>query len=86
MWTLYLYGPLCVYRDTNFFFVLEKITILLFERNKPIIKILLKDFSKRYNCGSLVKVNALVTAHSGISCEAMSLVFTIPRRNYHQYA
>ena len=30
----------------DFFSVLEKITILLFERNKPTIKMLLKDTSK----------------------------------------
>ena len=35
-----------------FFFCLEKITTLLFERNKPIVKILLKYTSKPQNCGS----------------------------------
>ena len=39
--------------------VLEKITILLFERNKPIIKILLKDISKQYKRGSSVKVDGI---------------------------
>ena len=32
--------------DMIFFSVLEKITILLFERNKPTIKMLFKDTSK----------------------------------------
>ena len=41
------------------FFVSENITILLFERNKSIIKILLKDTSKLQNCGSSVKVNGI---------------------------
>ena len=41
------------------FSVLEKIIILLFERDKPIIKILLKDISKPYKCGSSVKVNGM---------------------------
>ena len=36
-----MYGRVCF--DMNFLFVSEKITILLFERNKPIRKILLKD-------------------------------------------
>ena len=40
-------------------FVSENITILLFERNKSIIKILLKDTSKLQNCGSSVKVNGI---------------------------
>ena len=39
------------------FSVLEKITILLFERNTPIIKILLKDISKPYKCGLSVFEN-----------------------------
>ena len=43
----------------NFFFVLEKITILLFEKNKPIIKIFLKDTSKPLNYGWSVKVNGI---------------------------
>ena len=42
-----------------FFSVLEKITILLYEQNKPIIKILLKHISKPWNCGSSVKVNGI---------------------------
>ena len=42
------------------FFVLEKITILLFERNKPIIKILLKEISKPCKYGSSVKVNGIL--------------------------
>ena len=45
--------------------VLEKITILLFEQNKPIIKILLKDISNSYNCGLSVKVNGI---SDGILC------------------
>ena len=42
-----------------FFSVLEKISILLFERNKPIIKILFKDTFELCNCGSSVKVNRI---------------------------
>ena len=41
-------------------FVLEKITILLFEQNKPIIKILLKEISKPCKYGSSVKVNGIL--------------------------
>ena len=41
-----MYGPLDISCDMGFSYFLEKITILLFERNKPIIKILLKDISK----------------------------------------
>ena len=40
----------------EFFSVLEKTIILLFEQN--IIKILLKDTSKQNSCGSSVKVNS----------------------------
>ena len=54
-----MYGSLSVCCDVKFFFVLEKITILLFERNKPIIKIFLKDTSKPLNCGWSVKVNGI---------------------------
>ena len=43
----------------NFFSVLEKISILLFERNKPIIKMFLKNTSKPENCGSSVTVNEI---------------------------
>ena len=52
-----MYGPVnvCWYE----FPVLEKYTILLFERNKPIIKIPFTDTSKPYNCGSSVKVNSI---------------------------
>ena len=41
-------SPLCICCDMNilFFFCLRKITILLFNRNKLIFKILLKDISK----------------------------------------
>ena len=39
--------------------VLERNTILLFERNKPIIKIFLKDISKPHKCGSSVKINGI---------------------------
>ena len=38
-----MYGPLRVYFDINGFSVLEKNFILLFEQNKPIIQILVKD-------------------------------------------
>ena len=57
-----------------FFSVLEKFTILLFEGNKPIIKILLKDISKPYNCGSSVKLNGISDA---ILWNFMPLMFTI---------
>ena len=40
-----MYGPL-VFAVIIFFPVLEKITILLFEWNKPNIKILFNDISK----------------------------------------
>ena len=52
-----MYGPLHVCCDE--FSVSEKITILLFEQNKPINKILLKDISKPGKCGSPVKVNGI---------------------------
>ena len=38
-----MYGRLRASCDKIFFSLLEKITILLFEQSKPIIKILLKD-------------------------------------------
>ena len=41
------------------FFVLEKTTIMLLERDKPVIKTLRKDVSKPYECGSSVKVNGI---------------------------
>ena len=43
----------------NFSSVLEKITIIWFERNKPNFKILLKDTYKPHNCGWLVKVSSI---------------------------
>ena len=39
--------------------VLETITILLFEQNKPIIKISIAVISKPYNCRSSVEVNSI---------------------------
>ena len=41
----------------EFFSVLQKITFLFFEQKVPIVKMLLKDTSKPYNCGSSVEVN-----------------------------
>ena len=52
-----MYGPLHVCCDE--FSVSEKITILLFEQNKPVNKILLKDISKPDKCGPPVKVNGI---------------------------
>ena len=55
-----MYGPFRVCCDMIFFFsVLEKISVLLFERKKPIIKILFKDTFEPCNCGSSVKVNRI---------------------------
>ena len=52
-----MYGILHVCCDE--FSVPEKITILLFEQNKPINKILLTDISKSDKCGPPVKVNGI---------------------------
>ena len=62
MWTSYIYGTLSVCCDMNFFSDFEKITIMWFKQNKPIIKIMLNDTSKSpklQNSGSLVKVNSI---------------------------
>ena len=54
-----MYGLLYVCCDLNFFSVLEKIIIILFQQNKPNFKILLKDTYKPYNYGWLVKVSSI---------------------------
>ena len=63
------------------FAVCEKITIMLFEQNKPIIKILLKDICNPYNCGSSVKVNGI--CDGWILCDTMRLIVVILIRNCH---
>ena len=41
------------------FSALEKMTILLFEQNKPTTKVLFKDTFKPQKCGSSVKLNGI---------------------------
>ena len=79
------FKPFRGHRFINLFSVLEKNIILLFERNKPIIKFLLKDIPKPYKYGSSVKVDGISDGILWNSIWQMPLMFTITRRNCHQY-
>ena len=69
------------------FSVLEKITILMFGRNKPIIKIMLKDISMLYKCGSSVKVNDMsYNILWNFMWQNAAKVYIISRRNWYLYA
>ena len=81
-----MHDPLHVCCDKNYFYVLEEFTILFLSEISQSSKYYLNTILSRKIMDHQSKSMALVMVCFGTLCDRMLLMFTIPRRNYHQYA